>query len=254
MRKIKSLIKCVVNADDFGISKGVNEAIVNMMEARRVTSATIMANGEAFEDAVAAARELRGTFGVHLNLTQFSPLSKTEHLRPLLNDRNEFVGDIRNRFLGPSLQRAIFEEFQLQFDRVRQAIGRVSHIDSHHHVHTLPLLLPLLIAFVKTNNIRAVRLSKTLYRRGTVHGLSIGKRLWNATLRQVCRSRGCDYFSDIHTLLDNLNKREEFTVEIVAHPGHPSFALENEILATEWRRGLAADISLVDYDEIAGGG
>jgi chitin disaccharide deacetylase len=246
-------IRCVVNADDFGMSPGVNSATIEMMEAGYVTSATIMANGEAFDQAIAAARKLpQCSFGAHLNVTEFAPLSKSGALRPIVDANGEFSGAVRSYFLGPALQQAIFEELQLQYDRVRQALGRVSHIDSHHSIHVQPQLFLVLARFIRGNRIRSARLTTNLYPANAGPG-SIRlakKRLWSAALSRICLGRTCDYFGDIRSFLSGVERFNGSTVEIMAHPGSPLFSHENEIIGSDWRARLDAEVEFVNYDAV----
>ena len=246
-------IKCIFNADDFGLSQSVNSAIIEMMEMGCVTSATILANGKAFDHAIAAARHFpRCSFGVHLNLTQFAPLSEQCALWSILDANGDFSGKILRRSPGPSLQRAILKELQLQYDRVRQALGQVSHIDSHHHIHTKASLFPLLAWFVEANRIRSVRLTKNLYGTNAAPGgdLLIKKSIWNAALRGICRGPTSDYFSDIAGLLSNVGRLEGSIVEIMTHPGNSSFEEENKIIRSDWRSNIDSDIELIGYNAL----
>jgi chitin disaccharide deacetylase len=78
----------IINADDLGTSEDVNEQIFALIAAGRVTSASIIANGPAFAHAAAHARRFpRCSFGAHLNLTEYAPLSRTSGLRAILDER-----------------------------------------------------------------------------------------------------------------------------------------------------------------------
>ena len=68
----------IVNADDFGISSGVNRAIVEAFKRGLISSTTIMTNAEVFEEAVDLifSENLHGQVGVHLNLTHGKPLTE----------------------------------------------------------------------------------------------------------------------------------------------------------------------------------
>ena len=84
-------IRIIVNADDLGFNPAVNSAIFELIAAGRVTSATLLANGPAAEEAMAQAAATRGaSFGVHLNATQFRPLTGAPALKPLLGDDGNF--------------------------------------------------------------------------------------------------------------------------------------------------------------------
>ena len=67
-------MRIIINADDLGISQEVNDAIFGLMAEGKVTSATILANGPAVEEAARRVAEFpECSFGVHLNLTEFKP-------------------------------------------------------------------------------------------------------------------------------------------------------------------------------------
>ena len=78
-------MRLIINADDLGLSPEVNESIFALMARRRLTSATILANAPYWEVAVRQAAHFPWcSFGIHLNLTQFQPLSAAPGLQPLL--------------------------------------------------------------------------------------------------------------------------------------------------------------------------
>ena len=68
--------RLIVNADDLGASDVVNDAIFREIEKGRVTSSTFLANGPGVDKAAKAAKQFpHVSFGVHLNLTEYYPLS-----------------------------------------------------------------------------------------------------------------------------------------------------------------------------------
>ena len=71
-------MKIIINADDLGMSVEVNSAISSLLEEEKITSSSIMSNAPYFEEAVNIAKNFPNySFGIHLNLTKFKPL--TEH-------------------------------------------------------------------------------------------------------------------------------------------------------------------------------
>jgi chitin disaccharide deacetylase len=242
-----------MNADDFGISKDANLKTAELMEAKAVTSATIIANGAEFDQAIALAKKLPDcSFGVHLNITQFTPLSRNQELKRLLDKNGEFSSARLPKTLSLSLQRAIIEEFQLQIDRVRSALGRISHVDSHHHVHTRPMLFPLLAYLMRTNRIKAARLTKNLYAPPCAPNTSqlLKKQMWNTALRAFGGCHTTDYFSDLSALRSNLKHLDGAVIEIMCHPGHPDFEDETQLIRSDWRAKLDAEIDLITYDAL----
>src|SRR5690554_5744864 len=72
----------IINADDLGLSKSVNEEIEDFIKKGLITSTTMMANGEALEDAIRIAKHYNGiSFGVHLCLDEFKCLTKSDVLK-----------------------------------------------------------------------------------------------------------------------------------------------------------------------------
>ncbi|WP_162009790.1 carbohydrate deacetylase [Methylocystis heyeri] len=242
-----------MNADDFGISKKANLETAELMEAKAVTSATIIANGPEFDQAIAFAKKLpECSFGVHLNITQFAPLSKNPELEPLLDGNGEFSSAQLPQTPGLPLQRAIIEELQLQINRVRSALGRISHVDSHHHIHTRPMLFPLLVYLIQANRIKAARLTKNLYAPANAPNTSqrLKKQIWNTALRAIGKCHTTDYFTDLSALRSNLKRLDGAVIEIMCHPGHPDFEDETQLIRSDWRAGLDAEVDLITYDAL----
>src|SRR2546426_4582911 len=90
--------RLIVNADDFGWSEGVNRGIVEAYRNGIVTSATVLANGEAFDGAVRLARqERRVGVGVHLNLSDGAPLLPRWEVPSLVHEQGQVSGGAMKR-------------------------------------------------------------------------------------------------------------------------------------------------------------
>ncbi|MEJ1969754.1 MAG: ChbG/HpnK family deacetylase [Rhizomicrobium sp.] len=244
-------LRVVVNADDLGLSPAVNDAIFAAIDAGRVTSATMLVNGDAFEDAVRRSRKYpHCSFGVHLNLTQFAPLSAAAASSPLVGDGGVLSSKWREGRLTGALRRAARAEFAAQIERATAALGSISHVDSHHHVHTLPALFPALAAVVWRYGVRRVRLSRNHYEPAKAPGpaLLLKKYAWNRALRWGLRVRTTDCFTDLATFA--AAPIAGGVVELMVHPGHPSYAAENDILAGDWPAHCPAQISMIGYDQV----
>src|SRR5580698_5011889 len=135
-------IKIIINADDFGYSTTVNEAVLRSFQRHLVTSTSLMANMPGFEDAVRLVREnniLQDRVGIHLNLTEGCSLSEdirgfSKFCQPSGAFQYRRQGSLF--FLNEPEQKAIYTEIKAQLDRLITAGIRPSHLDSHHHVHT----------------------------------------------------------------------------------------------------------------------
>jgi predicted glycoside hydrolase/deacetylase ChbG (UPF0249 family) len=148
--------RLILNADDFGLTPGINRAIAELHSAGALTSATLMANGPAFDDAVALAHA-QPTLGIgcHIVLTDGVPLSPPETIPTLLSpDRKTFRPSLGNFFLAALLGKIdaadIFREAHAQIQRIQQQGIPLTHIDTHKHTHILPgVARPLLAAAVR---------------------------------------------------------------------------------------------------------
>ena len=151
----------IVHADDFGLAPGVNRAIRESLEAGAVSSASILLGGPHVGEALAwAAAHPRYDFGVHLNLTQGRPVLPPDRVRSLVNGRGEFPSlrlFLTRFFAGRVRLHEIREEWRAQIAAVRAAGVRISHLDSHQHVHLLPRIFARVMAPLARHERLAVR-------------------------------------------------------------------------------------------------
>ncbi len=138
--------RLVVSADDFGISPRINEGIVRAHREGIVTSTSLMAVGRAFEHAVQCCRDTPTLdIGVHLTLIAEQPLL-TSRSSLTGNDGRfpESAGAFLRRWLTGSIRQAdVQAEWSAQIERILAQGIRVTHLDSHQHVHCLPGLADL---------------------------------------------------------------------------------------------------------------
>lgn len=154
--------KLIINADDFGLTRGINLAVSECAEAGMLRSATLMPNGEAYEDAVRAAKELEGFgTGIHFVLTGLRPVLPPEKLHGLAgadgflpSGPGELVKKIaRTRSLGDDIRRELFAQAEKVFDSGL----RITHFDSHKHVHIIPDVLDVMIEIAGRFSVKAMR-------------------------------------------------------------------------------------------------
>lgn len=208
------MIKLIVNADDFGLSRGVNYGILDSYLYGIVNSTTMMMNMVGTEHAIQLAKnnpELR--VGIHLVLTGGKPL--TENVPSLVGEDGYFksLSQLNN---GKDISLVELEkEWTAQIERFISSGLRPTHFDSHHHVHTLKELQPVV-----------QKLSET-------YGLPVRRNGGKAI-------EGAASFSDL-SLIDfygegvtesyftNLSARIEdgLTVEIMCHPAYLDHVLLN---------------------------
>src|ERR1700678_2360716 len=116
--------RLIINADDFGLTPGVNRAIAELHQARVLTSATLMATGPAFDDAVAVAHA-NHTLGVgcHIVLTDGIPVSHPESIPTLLGPDGKTFRLSLIDFLQALLRGSISEE-----DITREAAAQIQKL------------------------------------------------------------------------------------------------------------------------------
>ncbi|OFW42006.1 MAG: hypothetical protein A3J28_18890 [Acidobacteria bacterium RIFCSPLOWO2_12_FULL_60_22] len=138
----RALKRLIVNADDFGYTRGVNRAILEACRNGVVTSTSLLANGPAFEDAVEIARgEQRLDVGCHLNFVEGRPVSPAEQVPHLVaadgrfwNARQLAIRLLRRAVPAIELER----EASAQLEKLLHAGLRPSHVDTHKHTHIHP--------------------------------------------------------------------------------------------------------------------
>jgi predicted glycoside hydrolase/deacetylase ChbG (UPF0249 family) len=180
----------IVNADDFGMSLAVNEGIRRGFETGLISSASIMTNMPAFEEACDIARKERFSdrIGLHFNLTEGTPLSSQIRDCPkFCGPGGEFVfSRISGMRLSQLEQAAVAEELRAQWRACTQNGISPTHLDTHRHVHTAWGIASVIIRLRDELGIPAVRThwnvvpSPNLLKRIYI-GL-INKRFWNAGL------------------------------------------------------------------------
>ncbi len=154
--------RLIVNADDFGFTRGVNAGIVQAYKTGIVTSATIMANGEAFQDAVELAHANPGLgVGCHLAAVGGRPIAAASEVRRLAPDGGALPATLTQ--LSIKLARGLIatdelvREFRAQIERVVRAGITPTHLDTHKHAHTHPQVMEALARVAAEFGIKRVR-------------------------------------------------------------------------------------------------
>jgi chitin disaccharide deacetylase len=140
--------RLIVNADDFGLTTGVNRGIIEAHTRGIVTCSTLMACGAAFENAVALAKQTSSlSIGCHVLLVDASPLLDLAHV-PSLASANSGVPSFRESIVAFACCAAtrqldegqIEAEITAQIKKLQFAGIQVSHLDSHKHTHMFPVV------------------------------------------------------------------------------------------------------------------
>ena len=232
------MLRMIINADDLGFNEQVNQAVFELVEAGKVTSATILANAPATDEAVSRARYYPGcSFGIHLNLTALYPLCQFEELEPILDEAGQMKKElscIQRLGLKPGGMRALYRELCTQTETLLDMGLNISHFDSHHHVHTLPSLFPLVKALQIKFKIPRIRLSKNLYTPQLIPAktLRIQKAYFNWALSTIPPAITTDAFTEFDSFiqLDGMVPSKICSLEVMTHPGSPAHEEETRLL------------------------
>jgi predicted glycoside hydrolase/deacetylase ChbG (UPF0249 family) len=158
--------KLIVNADDFGLTAGVNRGIVESSSDGVVSSTTLMANGPAFEDAVVAARSVPNlSVGCHVVLVDGTPVLPPDTVETLLAVRSAEPGKFYSSLsafaaramLGGFDRDQLVAEITAQIRKIQGAGIHVTHLDSHKHAHIFPEILIALLRAARICGVRAIR-------------------------------------------------------------------------------------------------
>jgi predicted glycoside hydrolase/deacetylase ChbG (UPF0249 family) len=246
----------IVNADDLGMSQEVNEATFDLMAKGRISSATIMANAPVSRDAARRVASFpRCSFGVHLNLTQFEPLTAGPGARLLVDERGQMSRANERAWPTRERLRAVYRELCAQIERVASLGVCISHLDSHNHVHTRPFLFVVLKAVQKRYHIRRVRLAKNFYSsdRPCPADLVLKKHAYNWALKSMYATCTTDAFTEFLTYYqaDATRQRSIGRIELMVHPGAAYAAEETAILDSDWTRRMGRPLQLISYAQLA---
>ncbi|MFA5144804.1 MAG: ChbG/HpnK family deacetylase [Candidatus Omnitrophota bacterium] len=155
--------KIVINADDFGLSRGINEGIINCINAGIVNSVSLVANGSEFEAAVKLLEKNSGfETGIHFVLTEEKALLNKKEI-PTLVDKGGYFPRNWFSFLGLFCtgKIKIYEinkELEAQISKMIHSGIKISHIDSHCHIHLLPGIIDLIIKLANKYRINFIRI------------------------------------------------------------------------------------------------
>jgi len=151
----------IVNADDFGYTRGVNRAIVDGCRRGIITSTSLMANGAAFDDAVDLARAEPGLdTGCHINLVEGTPVAPASQLPHLVGADGKFrglSGLMLRLAVGWIPESELEGECSAQIEKLLRAGIQPSHVDTHQHTHLHPRVAAAVAGAARRHSIHWLR-------------------------------------------------------------------------------------------------
>jgi hopanoid biosynthesis associated protein HpnK len=248
------LRQLVVNADDFGLTAGVNDGIVAAYDLGILTSASLFASANATADAIlrARARPSLGV-GVHLTLVDGKPTLPPSQVPTLVAEDGQFRRSWKP-FIVACLQGRVSlgeveQELSAQIERLRQTGLTLTHLDTHKHVHAYPPVFAIVGRLARRFSIPAVRvpyerwLPYAVAHDGSAEGRTARRQAWlNAATwpwarrnYRVAASLGLrtpQLIGLIHTgvldwatLRTLVHRTSPGVTELMVHPGYVDAAL-----------------------------
>ena len=236
--------RLIVNADDFGRSHSINEAVIRAHRDGILTTASLMVNEQGFGEAVKLAKE-NPKLGVGLHLTLLMGLSALppDKIPGLVNSRGEFsnnpVGAGMSYFFKQSLREQLRAEIHAQFEKFHATGLPLDHVNGHLHLHLHPVIFKILMEGAEKLGIRHFRLTRDCLARSRrmasghwfyrVSHAAIYEWL-SSRAREPLRQRGIKHAQITFGLLQNARVDEEYILKLLPElpPGdselysHPS--------------------------------
>jgi len=158
-------VQAILNADDFGYSSDINQAVMRAHKEGVLTSASLMVSGRAFKEAVELAREAPSlAVGLHLVVASGPAVLSHDRLPHILDEDGCFPNTpvrLGLRYLfSRAAQRELAQELTAQFDRFAATGLPLSHVDGHVHMHLHPVVFKLILPLAERYGARAIRVPR----------------------------------------------------------------------------------------------
>ena len=247
-------MKVILHADDFGYDKDTTAATIELLENGALTSATIMPTMPAAEEAIAyAAAHRQFSFGVHLTYVDGLKPALQKEGSALLDAKGLFYpsNEVRKKAIKLALKiDDIIDESLAQIAIVRKGGVKISHLDSHGHLHKFPSFLAALPKIKNRSGIERVRRVQNVFlHKPGLSPTTILNCCFDWCISHTCRTTDYFYMSanNMETkwsdaLLEQMKLLpQNAIIEVGVHPGHAD--TEND----RWRISEYRDV--MDFAE-----
>ncbi len=270
----------IINADDFGRSAAINEAVTRAHKQGVLTTASLMMGGEACAEAVAYARAHPSLgVGLHLTLLCGHAVLPRAEIPGLVNARGDFSEDPVSTgcrfFFLRSLRDQLRREIAAQFAAFQATGLPLDHVNGHLNIHLHPVVFDLLMAHAQEWGIQRLRLTRDRLRLNLrLAGGAWGYRLSHALIftllslrsRPALRRRGIQFTQSVFGLLQNSRVDEAYVArllpclpegihELYSHPSARPDSPELQALLSPRIKSLIRelDIRLIRYQDLRHG-
>jgi hopanoid biosynthesis associated protein HpnK len=269
--------RLIVNADDFGRSASINQAVIRAHREGILTTTSLMVNEPAVEEAVALARE-NPTLGVGLHLTLLCGHSALQHaeIPGLVNAGGEFSdnppGTGFRYYFQPGLREQLRREIHAQFQKFRATRLPLDHVNGHLHLHLHPTVFRILMSDAAQLGIKHLRLTFDPFRLNlrVASGHFVYRALHaavyhalSARARPALAQRGIRHTEAVFGLLQNARVDEPYVTrllpripagdsELYSHPSLDEFKNEFDALVSPHVREQVNQlgIKLIRYQDL----
>ena len=244
------MTKLIVNADDFGLSEGVNYGIISAFKNGIVKSTTVMVNMPAFEHGVALLKENDGLgCGVHMTLSLNKPILTTH--KTIVDENGSFYRRITNDLIKEKFDlEEVYNEFCAQIDKAKENGIKISHLDSHHHVHTLAALKPVIERIVEKYKLPirggfedAINYERVIPMMDSFYNENVNKEYFEKNIKQIKQYEALDIMSHPAFIDKTLYKATSYSMKRMD---------EHEILTSKSVKELLEknNIEITSYENV----
>jgi hopanoid biosynthesis associated protein HpnK len=244
------LRRLIVNGDDFGMSREVNDAVILASRGGVLTSTSLMASGEAFDQAVRLAKENPGlAVGLHVTCVNGRSVLPPSEIPHLVGKRGDFPLDPAlaglKYFFCRGARKELLREIGAQFEKFARSGLPFSHVDSHCHMHVNPAVLNALIEVAKSYGVKRIRVPADSYFAALpflgspvrAAGLALVFKLLTRRMKRILRKRGFIFPGTVYGnlltgqmsleyVLSLLDRLPEGNSELYFHPALPCRSLD----------------------------
>lgn len=259
------MMRIIINADDLGMNPSANREIEFCIREGLISSSTLLANGNDFEEGVRIAKLYPHiSIGAHLNLQEFQPLTHSdEFVKHRLLDESGYFSKreiFKVKRFDDRLLEAIYNEWFAQVKKIVDQGFLVSHFDSHLNTHFIPALQNVLYRLSADFDVNKIR--RQSHYPNPANSLLMGlKRIIrgykaNRWSNQISENFTCtDSFTSLHQFLvyhiaftKGLSK--EASIELMCHPGHLRYDYEYKMLKNRELDNILTSFKLISYNEL----